>query len=249
MPRFLPSQIAQAIDQMFGPSRNEIDARMITAQYRTEVQTLLYLLDEVPRELIDLPSQEYLEFSRCRAELATTLARWNVGDDAYRAKSVGGKDAVERIRRLIKQCQDQLPPAEPELPFIKDLDARFSIEERVHAAWTDFGVREWMGATVFAGAALEALLLWALKQRNDVPGRTKKIALDELHLADLITHAVKGNLIGPETEGQARLAKDARNLIHPGVTARSGLSCTKSTALTALAGVHRVIDDLSRSMI
>jgi hypothetical protein len=29
---------------------------------------------------------------------------------------------VERIRRLMKQCHDELPPTEPDLPFISDAD-------------------------------------------------------------------------------------------------------------------------------
>jgi hypothetical protein len=122
MPTILPSQVVQAIDSLFGPNRSELDSRMIGAQYQAEVHTLLSLLDEVPRELIDLPSAEYLELSRCRAELATTLTRWNVGDDMRKARAVGSKDAVECIRRLMRQCSDELPPPEPELPFIADLD-------------------------------------------------------------------------------------------------------------------------------
>ena len=67
------------------------------------------------------------------------------------ANSVGGKDVIERIRRLMLKCHDQLPPREPELPFIADEDARLGIEDRIQAAWTDFHAREWMGATVLGG--------------------------------------------------------------------------------------------------
>src|ERR1700694_3336247 len=147
--RVLPPQVVEAIDSLFGPNRGELDGRAITHVYRAEVHALLALLDEVPRELVDLRSSEYLEFTRCRAVLATSLARWNLGDITP-ARDVGGKDAVERIRRLMKQCQDELPPAEPELPFISDADIRLGIEDRIQAAWTDFNAREWMGSTVFA---------------------------------------------------------------------------------------------------
>ena len=192
MSKVLPSQIVEAIDSLFGANRNELDGRMVTHNYRAEVHALLALLDQVPGELIDLRSVEYLEFTRCRAVLATTLVRWNFGDIAP-ARDVGGKDPVERTRRLMKQCHDELPPAEPELPFISDADIRLGIEDRIQAAWTDFNVREWMGSTVFAGAALEALLLWALK-RVKLP-ETPSRPLDELHLADLIRLAVKYRVI------------------------------------------------------
>ena len=102
--------------------------------------------------------------------------------------------------------------------------------------------REWMGATVFAGAALEALLLWALKRAklSEAPKRP----LDALHLADLIRLAANNRVIDDGAEWQASLAKDARNLIHPGKALRSGKACNKTTALTALTAVYRVIDVL-----
>ena len=240
----LPSQIVEAIDSLFGANRNEFDGRAVTHVYRVEVHALLALLDDVPRELIDLRSGEYLEFTRCRAVLATSLVQWNLGGIAP-ARDVGGKDAVERIRRLMKQCHDELAPAEPELPFISDADIRLGIEDRIHAAWIDFNAREWMGATVFAGATLEALLLWALKRVT--LSETPKRPLGELHLAELIRLAVKNRVIDEACERQAGLARDARNLIHPGKALRSGDACNKTTALTALTAVYRVIDELKRT--
>lgn len=246
MPKILPSQLVSAIDSMFGLNRSEIDSRAVAHIYRAEVHALLGLLDELPSELVDLPSTDYLEFSRCRAVLATSLALWNVGD-IRPARDVGGKDAVERIRRLMKQCHDELPPPEPELPFIVDSDTRFGIEDRIRAAWTDFNAREWMGATVFAGAALEALLLWALKQ---VPlGNIPKRPLDQLQLTDLISFAVSNGVIDAGTAQQAGLAKDARNLIHPGRALRSGEACNKATALAALAAVYRLIEQLRKLVV
>src|SRR5262249_6852617 len=130
----------------------------------------------------------------------------------------------------------------PELPFIADMDIRLGIEDRIRAAWTDYDAREWMGATVFAGAALEALLLWALKQISLRP--IPKKPLDELHLADLIHLATANGVIDTACEQQAALARDARNLVHPGKALRSGTSCNKTTALTGLTAVYRVIDQL-----
>jgi hypothetical protein len=56
--------------------------------------------------------------------------------------------------------------------------------------------------------------------------------------------AVKNRVIDEASERQAGLAKDARNLIHPGKALRSGEACNKTTALTALTAVYRVIDGL-----
>ena len=97
MPKILPSQVVSAIDSMFGSNRNELDSRAIAHTYRAEVHALLGLLDEIPSELVDLPSADYLEFSRCRAILATSLALWNVGDTRP-ARDVGGEDILPKLR-------------------------------------------------------------------------------------------------------------------------------------------------------
>lgn len=87
--------------------------------------------------------------------------------------------------------------------------------------------------------------MWALKQVKlaEMPKRP----LDELHLADLISLAEKNGVIDAASERQAGLAKDARNLVHPGKALRSGEACNKTTALTALTAVYRVTDALKNT--
>jgi hypothetical protein len=246
MSSILPSQIVSAIDNMFGTNRNEIDGRAVQHIYKVQVHALLSMLDEVPPALIDLNAQDYLEFSQCRAVLATKLPAWNLGDIAP-ANSVGGKDVIERIRRLMLKCRDQLPPPEPELPFIAEDDVRLGIEDRIQAAWTDFNAREWMGATVLAGHVIEALLLWAVKKKSG--GAPFKKPPDALHLHDLIAEAENRGLITAECKQLANLGKDARNLIHPGKATRSGTLCTKATALTALSAIYRIAEDVKSSVV
>jgi len=227
---------------MFGPDRNEIDGRAVRHIYKVQVHALLSMLDEVPPALIDLNAQDYLEFSQCRAVLATKLPAWNLGDITP-ADSVGGKDVIERIRRLMLKCRNQSPPPEPELPFIIEDDTRLGIEDRIRAAWIDFKAREWMGATILAGHVIEALLLWALKKKGDATPLKKPP--DELHLSDLIAEAEKRGLITLECKQIAHLAKDARNLIHPGKAARSRTACSKATALAALSAVYKIAEELT----
>lgn len=140
------------------------------------------------------------------------------------------------------KCRDQLPPSEPELPFIAEDDTRLGIEDRIRASWTDFNAREWMGATILAGHVIEALLLWALKEKGGSSPFEK--SPDKLHLHDLIAEAERRGLITLECKQLAGLAKDARNLIYPGKATRSGTACSKATALTALSAVYRIAEDL-----
>lgn len=157
-----------AIDQLFGSNRTELNDVAINGNHRAQVQTLLLLLDQIPDNLIDLPIDDFLELSSCRGSLATSLARWNVGDTS-RVQPYLARDPVERIRRLLLQCRDKPPEPVSELPFIKDADVQQGIQDQIAAAWTDYQAQEWMGATVFAGAALEAILLWEVKTHGQVP--------------------------------------------------------------------------------
>lgn len=243
MPQLLPSQVAMAIDQLFGSNRSELNGGTINGNHRAQVHTLLLLLDQIPDNLMDLSFTDFLEFSNCRGSLATSLARWSVGDTS-RTQLQLARDPVERIRRLLLQCRDKLPEPASELPFIKDaLDVQRGIQDQIAAAWIDYQAQEWMGATVFAGAALEATLLWVVKTHGQVPAAKA----DKMALGELIQAAAAANLISAGTASQAGLAQDARNLIHPGRVARKGIACSKATALTAHAGLFAVIQDLDQA--
>jgi hypothetical protein len=120
---------------------------------------------------------------------------------------------------------------------------------------------EWKAATVLAGSAIEALLLWALpskrsptditnavialKSNGTLAGKQGSGPLDEWHLHEYTGVAEKLSIIKKETAIQARLAKDFRNLIHPGRAQRLGQKCDRATALSAVAGVEHVVRDLS----
>lgn len=154
---------------------------------------------------------------------------------------------------LATQVQRSGATPEPELPFIADLDIRNGIQDRIQAAWIDFVAREWMGATIIAGNALEALLLWALKQldvdrADEITRQQRDEALDKQNLGDLIRKANNAALISEDASAQACIAKDARNLLHPGRVARCGEVCSKATALAALAAIYRIIEDLKSNL-
>ena len=226
---------------MFGSNRMEIDDHAVGHIREAQCQALLAMLDELPPSWSIWTRGTLSNSGNVVASWQRRFRRANLGSIAP-ANSVGGKDVVERIRRLMLKCSDQLPPREPELPFIVEEDVRLGIEDRIQAAWTDFNAREWMGATVLAGHAIEALLLWAVKKQSGDAMLQKPP--DELHLHDLIEEAEKRRLISPECKKLSELAKDARNLIHPGKATRFSTTCSKATALTALSAVYKIAEDL-----
>jgi hypothetical protein len=65
-------------------------------------------------------------------------------------------------------------------------------------------------------------------------------------LNKLIGKAAKLNIIKDSTVTQAGLAKDFRNLIHPGLEQRRKEVCDRATALAALAAAEAVARDLSK---
>jgi hypothetical protein len=241
MPRIVPSQVVSAIDSLFGPSRGELNVDVIRFAHRDGVRTLLLLLRQVPDELITVPFADYTEYLQCQSSLTSALSVWDVGDQDRPVRSNTGKDPVERIRRILAVCPDENPPPYPDLSFISDDVARANVQQDIRAAWIDFRSEEWKGATVFATTAVEALLFWALKRRADLKQSER---LDTQHLAEYITEAERLGVIVKATADQARLATDARNLIHAGKMARTGLACTKATALTALAALEVVLGHL-----
>ena len=93
---------------------------------------------------------------------------------------------------------------------------------------------------------LEAVLLWALKQRRQ--SSPTRDPLDGKFLNQLINAARQEDLISEDAAKQAHLAQEARRLTHPGKASRSGVSVSKATALTALAAAQVIIEELGRTL-
>jgi hypothetical protein len=242
MTNIVPSQVVAAIDSLFGAGRNELDVLRIGFVNRNNVRTILWLLDELPRELLTLPFAEYTQYLQSRAALSSALALWDFGGDAVKADNAGGADPVMRIRRLLVTCVDEFPPSHPDFGFVTDTALRAAITEDGRAAWVNFQAREWKGAAVFAGAAIEALLLWGLKERLEPQDDAAN--LEKLDLSKFIDRAKALNLLTDRTASQLRLAKNARNLIHPGRVAQEGMACDRGGAMAALAGLEWAATDL-----
>jgi hypothetical protein len=100
---------------------------------------------------------------------------------------------------------------------------------------------EYKAATVLAGAVAEALLLWAVMNALNPPSGNP----EEWSLGKLIDEAKARSLITDSTFKQAKLAQNFRNLIHPGRAQRTKETCNRATALTAIAAVEHIVNDLT----
>jgi hypothetical protein len=154
-----------------------------------------------------------------------------------------GQDAITVIRRVLEKCPDEYPPpTTTKLSFIQDRELRESIRNDVGAAGRAVNNAEWRAATVLAGATIEALLLWKLREQDrDQPDSD----LDRWTLHQYIEEAARLELIKEDTAKAAKLAQNFRNLIHPGRAARLGQKCDRGTAHSTFGALHHVIDDLT----
>jgi hypothetical protein len=201
-----------------------------------------------------LPAEQYATLVIALGAIEHCLL--TASSDAYKIllQNVNGRNPVVLIREALLLCPDEYPPSSTaDLQFISDTELRDSIRRDVGAASQALHNGEWKAATVLAGAAIEALLHWKLGQfpateRHNAAKTLQKTPpadLDRWGLEQYIEAAGVLNLIKPDTVKAANLARDFRNLIHPGRAARLAAECNRATALSALAGLEHVIRDLS----
>jgi hypothetical protein len=272
MARVVPSELRDLIDSVFNRTALSSGIGMyLNSASSTQLASLLSLAERMPDELLTLPGRDYCNFVLALETIRHQLSRWLQGNQATLPLIQGNRNVVLVIYDALKLCADQAPAAATtELLFILDDELRDSIRLDISSATRDLINGEWKGATVLAGAATEALLLWALqnkdvdlskKGRNPLTdiapaikgavskGRLRRLPgtmdPEDWHLREYIETALELKLISMETSQQARLANDFRNFIHPGEAARTGQKCDLGTAHGAMASVGFVVRDLS----
>ena len=270
MPRVVPSQVVTFIEELFPqfkpevPDRSQMVGLMIEQCYK--FQGVLDLVDQIPSELITLDNRDYSAFvssvSAIRIVMANPKSRGH-GMLIVRLEPIsefGNINPLAILRDLLSKCPDEFPGhSTSELQFITDQQLRQNLRNDLDAVNRALTNSEWKAATVLGGAVIEALLLWALQSKSDTdiataanvlaPPRVKK-KLDvksilSWYLPDYIEVAIELGITTPDTTSQLRLAKDFRNFIHPGRAIRLGQNCNRGTALSAIAGIELLVQDLS----
>jgi hypothetical protein len=259
MPRVVPSQVTEHIDQAFPPvglagghNRGRDSSQQLAA--------LLALAEKIPDELLLLEGKEYSNYVTALEIIRRTLSEWLQSPVEVQLPMLRGTHPVLLIYEALKHCPDEAPsPATAALTFITDPNLRDSIRLDISAANHGLVNREWKGATVLAGSAAEALLLWAIQEKEQLSPGSLRAAVAALvttnrptdaspeswGLSALIEVARQMSLINEDTAVQNRLCKNFRNLIHPGRAARLAQVCDRGTALAALAAVELVVRDLT----
>lgn len=268
MPRVVPSQVVEAIDQVFPDVKNQKDSPQgcfsIDRSYQNEVAAIVELVYQIPVDLLILDPKDYTVLQVAVTALKNTLSTWKLRDyglDCIRGH--GYLNPITIIRNALSKCPDEgVSKSTSDLTFISNQEFRDSLRIDISSANQAFQNGEWKAATVLAGATIEAILLYVLHSVQDAD--TSKIStsidtlvskgifikspgnnLDKWTLHLLTEVAADLSLIKEETAIQVRLGRDFRNLIHPGVSVRKNIFCNRGTALSALAGLEHTINDLS----
>jgi hypothetical protein len=266
MPRVVPSQVVSFIDSLsiHYPPGDQVRMNAIGS---ANLSAVLDLVEQVPDELLTMDKVAYASLISAKALIRDIIDTWRsnriAGGNVPRLQQYDlhrSRNPLELIRDALSKCPDESPaPGTSELNFITEADFRANLRNDIGAVHRALANGEWKAATVLAGSAAEALLLWALKQRTPTEITTAIATLrasgglaanpdanlEKWNLYELIQVAEHLGVIKPKTAIQARLAKDFRNFIHPGVAQRLGEKCDRATALSALAGVEHVVRDLA----
>lgn len=266
MAMMVPSEIVVYIDSRVPAAKNAAPFPLGQG-HAAFLSNLLRYLDALPAGIVTLKGAALTEYDESVEAIRTAVEAWNRGHgNTVCEKIPDGKNVnpLTYLRTHIASLPDSVvSPTTTELTFLSgDPALRDELRSDVAAADRSFGVADWKGCTVLCGSVVEALLLWALNEHETkYPGQragavqtllkskifSKAPAADpnEWNLNQLTAACQHLGIIGDETAAQCGLARKFRNLIHPGRAARLAQTCTRGTALSALAAVEHVAEDLT----
>lgn len=255
MPRVVPSQVVSVLESLFpgviGPSQTRAAAPIAI---KAQVRGVVTLLDRIPEELYQTSPSNFIEFM-----LAVDVLRTRAEQQAEAAPLTSTQiSAIRKIHSVLQSCPDDAPAIGTSDPaFIADPELRADLHRDIGEVNRSLHNGEWKGATVLAGAIVEALLLWALQTKKTIAeietaaaslGRTVDLVskpLERWELSELIDYAHATGLISNATRAATDQGRGFRNLIHPGRAMRLAQKCSRATALLGVGAVEAVIEDLS----
>ncbi len=251
MARIVPSQVVEIINSMFPFTATQRDHESVSLDFSSQesLAGIVHLIDQIPPELIHLKDTDYINFIVNLEAIRSAVKSWEQRGNVNPLKFLprfNRLNPITIVRRALEKCPDEFPSSSvTELLFISDIELRDSIRMDISTAEEAFRNGAWKASTVLAGSAIEALLLWRLKQEDPNKITIDANKLDGMDLHHLIEASKAIGIIKPETYTLALLAKGFRNLIHPGRSIRLGERCNKGTAYTALAALEHIVNDLS----
>ncbi len=266
MPRVIPSQLVAIIDKIFPNPEQKTKPFVLGIDRVYQLAAIVDMADKIPPELVSIEGENYSNYILSLAAIRSAVNTWQSyghGPDLHPISGLPNLNPVIILRNTLSFCPDNFPTkGTTELKFIKDPQFRESLRIDISSANKAFINGEWKAATILAGSIAEALLLWALHPIADKNPEKINVSLERLIKNEKIKRKPQGDpegwnlhplievsrdleLIEENTAIQTRLAKDFRNLIHPGVSVRKNQACTRATALSALAALELILENIT----
>lgn len=269
MPRVVPSLVVELIDRAFpwAAAQEAGKTYRIMAESDGVLSAIVSMVDAIPADLVALVPADYSSYITAIWTIRAQIDSWRLLGKSGSMDKIAGIDRrnpVTVLRMCLAKCPDESPSVTTkEFSYVTDLQLRQSLLADLGAVSRALANGEWKAATVLGGACLESLLLWAataIKDRDSVEfaaaearAVTRQLKkkppsiLDRWDLYQLIEVCLDLTIITPSTATQARLAKDFRNLIHPGAAQRRAADCNVGTAMAARAALEFVARDLAKA--
>ena len=269
---FFPSQIVEYIDLKFPHAKSLRDNQdelqsLIGQEYEPVLSFLLIMIERIPSHVLMLRGDDFAEFGEAVGVIRAAVNAWNRGDKNYSVQRIPGRRKwcpILLIRKQLSTLSDEgIAFATADLLFISDPQFRELLRRDITAVNSALDNGEWKAATVLAGSVIEAILLDAVKAFDTKNPSKISAAIQKLQSSGKFTRPIRQNpeewvlhhlievgselnLITDPTAGECRIAKDFRNLVHPGLAVRLAQTCDRGTALSAIAAMEHVIRDLSK---
>jgi hypothetical protein len=262
MPTFVPSQIREFLDARLPAALNQLRTGqpfdIVGLEYAGALVHLVFMLDGVPEHLLTLRGADAADFGEALQAIRVATDAWRAGNVSFPLRALTGRNGWHPIS-IVRKHLDFLPDEGPgrsqdALIFLGDDALRAVLEADLGALEDDMDRGAWKSATILGGAVVEALLLSSLLPRES-EAKTAAASvkpkpppdLNEWHLHHLTEVAAAMQVISTTTAAQCRIAKDFRNLIHPGRMVRLSQVCDRGTAHAVAAAVEFVIRDLRKA--
>jgi len=112
MPKVVPSQVVEAIDQVFPNAKDQIDSQQgrfsVDRTYQNEVAAIVAFFDQIPSELIKLDPKDHTALQMAVTAIKNTLPLWNFRNYGLdRIKGHGNLNPVTIIRNALSKCPDE----------------------------------------------------------------------------------------------------------------------------------------------
>lgn len=276
MPRITPVLVADFIEESFPELRSHGGIGTVDQGSLQTIGILVAMLDRLDEGVLaGLSTPQYRDAVVATEYLRTTVNRWQYPQPAGRGQyaivpfqPLANRHPVVVLRDLMRAAPEEPVAAVlPRLSFLQDPALQESIATDIASAESAMADGRYKNACVMSGAAIEALLLWAVQRRTPPDhqaafvrvqkrrAREGRRALETINadprrwmLEQYVELAGELPVLSAAAANASMLAKDFRNLIHPGRAERLQQRATRGTAAQGLAAAILTSEDLADRM-